>query len=278
MNKVSLIICLIAVCMACESNKEELRQNLPARTVDSMAVESFGVRLLFSDSARVTAELYATHIMEVQDKNVFGEEDLTLFKKHVAQAVERVMTTDKAEEDFTARIMQEAHRTFPWPEVSKEEGEDLKKRANTPVANIKPRTLHYMEDSIHIDFLDRYGRAHSFIESESAIYSRDDDWAVLIENVILKNQQGDKLETAQLFWDKDVDSIYTHTPVQITTPDKIITGSKGMRSTSSFDSYIIFGTYGEVSLNAVEGESTETPPAPRAPTRPARMEQPKVIK
>ncbi|MEL6250734.1 MAG: LPS export ABC transporter periplasmic protein LptC [Bacteroidota bacterium] len=266
------LFCLIA----CNSDKEELRKNLPLRTEDSVAVESFGVRFLFSDSAKVTAELYASHVMEVQNTLDFkdAKED-ALFKKNIARAVDHILSTDSGAEDFTALVMQEALRLMPKPKEKPEEldegeeDEDKKKKKtiNSPVSPNKPKTLQYMEDSVHIDFLDRFGQPHSFIESKSGIYNQDDEWAVLIEDVILKNEKGERLETIQLFWDKEIDSVYTHTPVKITTPDKIITGSGGMRSTTSFDSYVIFGTYGEVSLNAAEEK--KEPPKPKPTLRPS---------
>ncbi|MDW3649702.1 MAG: LPS export ABC transporter periplasmic protein LptC [Bacteroidia bacterium] len=262
------LFCLIA----CNSDKEELRKSLPLRTEDSVAVESFGVRFLFSDSAKVTAELYASHVMEVQNSLDFkdGKQD-ALFKKNIAKAVDHILSTDRGAEDFTALVMQEAMRLMPKPkekpkeeldEGGEDEDKDKKKTINSPVTPNKPKTLQYMEDSVHIDFLDRFGRPHSFIESKSGIYNQDDEWAVLIEDVILKNEKGERLETIQLFWDKEIDSVYTHTPVKITTPDKIITGSGGMRSTTSFDSYVIFGTYGEVSLNAAEEKKEAPKPKP----------------
>ena len=230
--------------------------------------------LLFSDSAKVTAELYASHVMEVQNTLDFKEDGQeALFKKNIAKAVDHILSTDRGAEDFTALVMQEALRLMPKPKEKpaelkeEEEGEDKKKSSiNSPVTPNKPKTLQYMEDSVHIDFLDRFGRPHSFIESKSGIYNQDDEWAVLIEDVVLKNEKGERLETIQLFWDKEIDSVYTHTPVKITTPDKIITGSGGMRSTTSFDSYVIFGTYGEVSLNAAEEK--KEPPKPKPTLRP----------
>ena len=269
-----LIIYTLFCLIACNSDKEELRKSLPLRTEDSVAVESFGVRFLFSDSAKVTAELYASHVMEVQNTLDFKEDGQeALFKKNIAKAVDHILSTDRGAEDFTALVMQEALRLMPKPKEKpaelkeEEEGEDKKKSSiNSPVTPNKPKTLQYMEDSVHIDFLDRFGRPHSFIESKSGIYNQDDEWAVLIEDVVLKNEKGERLETIQLFWDKEIDSVYTHTPVKITTPDKIITGSGGMRSTTSFDSYVIFGTYGEVSLNATEEK--KEPPKPKPTLRP----------
>lgn len=275
-----LILLLFSSLISCKAEKEELKQKIPMRTVDSVAVESFGVRFLFSDSAKVTAELYAAHVMEVQNNMNLEKEDQSLFKWHLARAIDHMMSTDKGNENFTAMVMEEAVRSMPKikpleTDLDEKDGDKKEKKEkkeknkiNSAVAPGKPQTLQYMEDSIHIDFLDSYGKSHSFIESKSGIYSQDDEWAVLIEDVVLKNEKGERLETDQLFWDKTVDSVYTHTPVKITTPDKIITGSGGMRSTTSFNSYVIFGTYGEVSLNAAEKKKEAPKPKPKPTLRP----------
>lgn len=277
MLRLLTIISLIAL-ISCNADKEELRQSIPMKTVDSVAVESFGVRFYFSDSAKVTAELFASHVMEVSSKLELEEDEKKPFKKHLARVVEHVMSTDKDAPNFTALVMQEAVRTFPRKteeEENREEEGSKKKRVSTTPAVVKSgTTFQYMEDSIHIDFLDSYGKAHSFIEAESGIYSQEENWAILIEDVIIKNQKGERVETEQLFWDKTLDSIFTHLPVKITTPDKIITGSKGMRSNSAFSSYVIFGTYGEVSLDAVEDDTPDPEPA----SRPAAIQKPRLIK
>lgn len=272
MYRFSIVLLLISI-ISCNSDKEELKRSIPMKTVDSVAVESFGVLFYFSDSAKVTAELYASHVLEVQSGLRLGEDEKKPFKKHLAQTVDHVMTTDRGSKKFTALVMEEAVRSFPRPEPKKEEEEeeeDKKKMRSSPIVPKESTTYQYMEDSIHIDFLDRYGRPHSFIESKSGIYNRDENWAILIEDVIIKNEKGERLETEQLFWDKTIDSVFTHTPVKITTPDKIITGSRGMRSNTAFSNYVIFGTYGEVSLNEVEEEK----PAPK----PKPVLRPKLIK
>jgi len=275
-----LIIFFLCSLIACHSDKEELKQSIPMKTVDSVAVESFGVRFYFSDSAKVTAELYASHVLEVHSKFEVKNEDKRLFKKYLSKAVDHVMSSDKGAKNFTDMVMEEAVRSFPKPkeeekteeEKEAEEKDNNKPLTNTPATPVSFTTLHYMEDSIHIDFLNQFGKPHSFIESESGIYNRDDDWAMLIEDVILKNEKGERLETELLFWDKTIDSVFTHLPVRITTPDKIITGSGGMRSNTAFTSYVIFGTYGEVSLKGME----EKEPTPKPDPKP--IQKPRLIK
>lgn len=270
-----LIIVSLLSLLACNKDKEEVKQSIPMKTVDSVAVESFGVRFYLSDSAKVTAELYASHVIEVKSTLELKEEEKNPFKKHLSRSVDHVMSVDKGAHNVTAIIMQEAVSSFPREKKKEEDKEEKKNKASTsPAIMQKGTTYQYMEDSIHIDFLDRSGRAHSFIESESGIYNQEENWALLIEDVVIKNQKGERLETDQLFWDKTIDSVFTHKPVKITTPDKIITGSKGMRSNTAFSSYVIFGTYGEVSLDAVEEDKSAPPP----PAKPRTIQKPRLIK
>ena len=167
------------------SNEDDAPPATNMGKVDSVRVESFGVKYLFSDSARVTAQMYASQAREVE----------------VDTEVDRVKSV-----------------------------------------------VHYLDDSVHLEFLDAYGRAHSDIFADRGIYDRRVELAELNGNVLLKNNKGEQLETEQLFWDRNKDSVYTFKFVKITTPDKVITGDGGLRSNTSFTQYTIFGTRGEFEL------------------------------
>ncbi len=149
---------------------------------ENVDVESFGVTYVFSDSAHVSANLYATHVREQQE----GEEKTEV------------------------------------------------------------EVVHVLDGGVKIHMLNQLGQTTSTIVSDSGIYRRTSGIAELYGNVRLSNFKGETLETEELFWDEKKDSVFTTKFVRIETPDKIITGSEGLKAKADFSSYTIFGIQGEV--------------------------------
>ncbi len=111
-----------------------------------------------------------------------------------------------------------------------------------------PEIVHYFNRGVEIQFYNPPGVVESIVKADRGSFLKDRGLAELNENVLVTNIKGERLETEQLFWDKEIDSVYTYLPVKITTPDRIITGSKGLRSNTDFTSYIIFGIRGEMEM------------------------------
>ncbi|RMG66545.1 MAG: LPS export ABC transporter periplasmic protein LptC [Bacteroidetes bacterium] len=110
----------------------------------------------------------------------------------------------------------------------------------------KTEKVHYMNQGVEIQFLNQAGQAHSTIKADSATFRLDQEIADLYGNVRLANHQGEHLETEELHWDKQKDSVFTDKFVRITTPDKVITGSRGLRANTEFTAYTIYGIQGEI--------------------------------
>jgi len=108
--------------------------------------------------------------------------------------------------------------------------------------------VHYFNRGVKIQFFNPQGAIESTVRADKGIFRKERGLAELNENVVVENVKGERLETERLFWDKDIDSVYTHLPVKITTPDRIITGSKGLRSNTHFTAYTIFGIQGEMEM------------------------------
>ena len=175
-------------------------EETPAETVDFLetesysGVESFGVEYYFSDSARVSAQMFATKVIEREE------------------AVEEEKPENKVEE-----------------------------KKEVPM-----ETVHYLSQGVQLYFLNFHGIAHSTIRSDSGVFRREKGIAQLIGQVEMTNHKEETMKTEELFWDKEKDSVYTDKFVRIETPDKIITGSKGLRSNTDFTAYTIFGIRGEI--------------------------------
>ena len=166
-----------------DEQEQEEGKVLFENSEEGVQVESFGVEYLFSDSARVSAQLIAGHVVE------------------------------------------------------KETGEESNKE-----------TIHFLDQGVEVYFLNAYGQTTSQISSQSGEYNRKAGLAELKGSVVLINQKGEKLETEQLFWDEKKDSVFTNKFVRIETPDRIITGQKGLRANTEFTAWTIIQSQGEVEV------------------------------
>ena len=182
---------------ACSTSDEEQASiPLPPRA-DQIESESFGVEYLYSDSARVTAQLEAEHVIEKKEK---------------------------------------------------------KDSDNSP-----EKIAHYFDKGIHIKFFNKRGRESSVVSANYGVLYKEQGVAELKGNVILnKVSTGERLETEQLFWDQEKDSIYVERDqfLKITTPDKVITG-KGLRTNTAFEPYFIYNISGQFSIKDGEGGMIE---------------------
>ena len=178
---------LVGSLLACGGEDDGPRR-LPLPMEENVRAESYGVRYLFSDSARVTAELNATHVVEKLEK-------------------------------------------IPGAE----------KEAET-------ETVHYLDQGVVMNFFSAPGEVSSVITSDRGNFRQTLGMAELRGNVVVTNYKEETLKTEQLFWNKRKDSIYTTKFVRIETPDKIITGSKGLQANTAFTAYTIYGIRGEVEM------------------------------
>jgi len=111
-----------------------------------------------------------------------------------------------------------------------------------------PRLVHHFDKGVKIIFFSETGERESVVTADNGIFRKEEGIAELNKNVVVTNLKQERLETEQLYWDKDIDSVYTHVPVKIQTPDRIITGSKGLRANTNFSAYTLFGIQGEMEM------------------------------
>lgn len=112
----------------------------------------------------------------------------------------------------------------------------------------REEVVHYLSAGVKIDFFDNYGRNSSQLLSDEGNFRRKKRLAELEGNVILSNYKGEVLKTEQLFWDEQGDSVYTHLPVRIETPEEIINGSEGFRSNTGFTDPVVYGVDGVMEI------------------------------
>lgn len=77
------------------------------------------------------------------------------------------------------------------------------------------------------------------------------------EEVVLVNQQGERLLTEHLVWSHDSDLVHTDRPVEIETAQGILRG-RGLRADSQFEKYEILAPTGSFDLG-MDDESSKEP-------------------
>ena len=75
-------------------------------------------------------------------------------------------------------------------------------------------------NGIKISFLDKTGKADSWLEANKAVNKIKEKLFIARENVKLYNSNNDKLETSELIWDEKKEILYTNKFIKITQPVK----------------------------------------------------------
>ena len=214
-------IVLLLTLVACTSSADE-QALLPEQ--EALEIESFGVEYLFSDSARLTARLLATHVIEKIETFEVDPND----------------SQNKTYYESTGRT--QTMRRIPPP------ANDSLKKAGEAEKEIREETVHYFDKGVIINFYNEQGELESKVISDNGIFRKDRSLAEMYGNVRVTNVKDEKLTTEQLFWDGKIDSIYTYKPVLIETPNEVIHGKNGMRANTSFTAYMIFSVRGEMEM------------------------------
>ena len=80
------------------------------------------------------------------------------------------------------------------------------------------------KDGLKVQFFDDKGKKESELNADYAIIDEKNDLMLAEKNVIVRNVNGDILETEKLSWDKLKEEIYTKDNVKITTENEVIFG------------------------------------------------------
>ena len=96
-----------------------------------------------------------------------------------------------------------------------------------------------------LSLYDSAGTTSAVLQASKGDFWEDNAHLTARENVVLTNQQGDRLETDLLYWSSDSDRIHTPRPVRVLTQDGVIEGT-GLEADSRFDSYRILEPTGRL--------------------------------
>lgn len=124
-------------------------------------------------------------------------------------------------------------------------------------------------EGIEVTFYDRTSQPRSWLTSDFALRDQANRTITVQKNVILRNDQGERLDGPELIWDERSKEIYTDRFVRITRADGSIVYSYGFKSNERFTQYELNAVSGDMNIAGMEAQPSDTlkqlsPPKPKA--------------
>jgi LPS export ABC transporter protein LptC len=121
---------------------------------------------------------------------------------------------------------------------------------NAAVMNRYNDEKKYLElkDGLRVQFFDEKGKKESELLSDYAIIDEENDIMQAEKNVVVRNVNGDVLETEILNWSQKKQEIFTDDFIKITTQNEVIFG-QGLVSNQNFTKYTINKIKGTISID-----------------------------
>ena len=105
-----------------------------------------------------------------------------------------------------------------------------------------------IEDGLKVQFFDESGKKESELLSDYAIIDEENDVIQAQKNVVVRNVNGDVLESETLNWSQKKQEIFTDDFIKITTDNEVIFG-QGLVSNQNFTKYTIKKIKGTISID-----------------------------
>jgi LPS export ABC transporter protein LptC len=109
----------------------------------------------------------------------------------------------------------------------------------------KRAVLEQFPEGIEVTFFDKSQQPRSWLTADFAVRDQSERMITVQKNVVLRNDNGERLDGPELIWDERSKEIYTDRFVRITRADGSIIYSYGFKSNEGFSRY---------ELNAVSGD------------------------
>ncbi len=125
-------------------------------------------------------------------------------------------------------------------------------------------------EGIEVTFYDHSRQPRSWLTADYAIRDQANRMITVQKNVILRNDQGERLDGPELIWDERAKEIRTDRFVRITRSDGSIVYSYGFKSNERFTRYELNAVSGDMNINeleSAEGDSLQDK-RPRQPLPP----------
>jgi LPS export ABC transporter protein LptC len=113
----------------------------------------------------------------------------------------------------------------------------------------------YMEfpEGLEVYFYDKSMRIESEIKADYSVYYMDEQlWHATGNVVAHRRDNGDALNTEELFWDEKKELIYSDSYTRVQNEDGIFYGKRGFESTQNLSNWQLKGTSGTVNVQDEE--------------------------
>ncbi|MGC6469821.1 MAG: LPS export ABC transporter periplasmic protein LptC [Flavobacteriales bacterium] len=135
-------------------------------------------------------------------------------------------------------------------EVIYSDSANIRVLLNAKEMNRYSSDTNYIEfkNGLKVQFFDDHGKKESELSSDYAIIDEENNIMKAQHNVIVRNIDGNILESETLSWDQENEKIYTNDFVKITTKKEVILGH-GFESNQYFSKYSIKKIKGTIVLS-----------------------------
>lgn len=106
---------------------------------------------------------------------------------------------------------------------------------------------------IEVTFYDKSRTPRSWLTSDFAVRDQANRKITVQKNVVLRNDNGERLDGPELIWDEKTKEIYTDRFVRITRADGSIVYSYGFKSNEKFTRYELNAVSGDMNIDEVTG-------------------------
>lgn len=106
---------------------------------------------------------------------------------------------------------------------------------------------YYFPNGLYIERFDTLFNPEATIKADTGYYWTKKGLYKLINNVEIKNLEGERFETSLLYWDQEAERVWSDQFIRITRDDKVITGI-GFESNQTMTNYQIFNSAGEFTV------------------------------
>jgi len=116
-------------------------------------------------------------------------------------------------------------------------------------------SYYEFKEGMEIIFYGSDERIESVVTSRNGMYMEDENLGIARDSVVAKNvRTGEQLNTEELYWNREDQTIYSNVFTKITNEDGVFFGEKGFISDQNFDNYKLIGSSGTVRVKDEEIE------------------------
>ena len=107
-------------------------------------------------------------------------------------------------------------------------------------------------EGIEVTFYDKSSQPRSWLTSDFARRDQANRTITVQKNVVLRNDQGERMEGPELIWDEKTKEIHTDRFVKITRADGSVVYSYGFKSNEGFTRYELNAVSGDLNIDELE--------------------------